>query len=181
MRYVALLRGVNVGGYGKVEMPRLKACVERAGFGSVRTFTNLGNVLFETEAQDRSRMVRKIETAIQAEFGFPIQVLLRSPKEIARITKAVPLDWVTDQRMTCNVMFLRPDVDSRGVLKQVPTQPGVEDLRYVPGALIWRIDRSNIGKSKVRKLIGSALYKNLTIRNINTVRKLDALLVSNRR
>ncbi|HLW16766.1 MAG TPA: DUF1697 domain-containing protein, partial [Actinomycetota bacterium] len=96
--------------------------------------------------------------------------------EIARVVKAVPKSWVTDPRMRCDVLFLWPDVDSRSVLKEVPSQPGVEDLKYVPGALIWRIDRAHVGRSKVRKVIGSKLYKNLTIRNINTVRKLNDLL-----
>lgn len=176
MRYVALLRGINVGGHGKVEMPRLKACFEAQGFKNVRTFTNLGNVLFDTNVRDRSRLVKKIEDAIEEEFGFRVAIVLRTPGEVARVAKAVPNSWVTDQRMRCDVLFLWPDVDSRSVLKEVQSQPDVEDLKYVPGALVWRIDRSKVGKSKVRKVIGSKLYKNLTIRNINTVRKLNDLL-----
>jgi len=176
VRYVALLRGINVGGHGKVEMPRLTACFEAEGFKGVSTFTNLGNVFFETGARDRSRLIKKVEAAIEKEFGFRVPVVLRTSGEIARVVKAVPKDWVTDQRMRCDVMFLWPDVDSRSVLKEIPSQPDVEDLKYVPGALIWRIDRAHVGKSKVRKVVGSKLYKNLTIRNINTVRKLNDLL-----
>ena len=176
MRYVALLRGINVGGHGKVEMPRLKACFEAQRFKDVSTFTNLGNVFFETGAGDRLRVIKKVETAIENEFGFRVPVVLRTSQEIARVVKAVPKTWVTDQRMRCDVMFLWPDIDSRSVLKEIPSQPDVEDLKYVPGALVWRIDRAHIGKSKVRKVIGSTLYKNLTIRNINTVRKLNDLL-----
>ena len=176
MRYVALLRGINVGGYGKVEMPRLKACFEARGLKNVSTFTNLGNVFFETGERDRSRVIKNVEGAIENEFGFRVPVVLRTAEEIARVVKAVPTRWVTDQRMRCDVMFLWPEVDSRSILKEVPSQTDVEDLKYVPGALVWRIDRAHIGKSKVRKLIGSTLYKNLTIRNINTVRKLHELL-----
>lgn len=157
-------------------MPRLKTCFETQGFKEVRTFTNLGNVLFETSARDRTRLLKKIEKAIEDEFGFRVAIVLRTPLEIARVAKAVPTSWVTDQRMRCDVMFLWPEVDSRKVLKEVSSAPGIEDLKYVPGALVWRIDRAKIGKSKVRKVIGSKLYKNLTIRNINTVRKLDGLL-----
>ncbi|HLW15773.1 MAG TPA: DUF1697 domain-containing protein, partial [Actinomycetota bacterium] len=61
MRYVALLRGINVGGHGKVEMSRLKACLERQGFKDVSTFTNLGNVFFETGGRDRSEWIKKME------------------------------------------------------------------------------------------------------------------------
>jgi uncharacterized protein (DUF1697 family) len=157
-------------------MPRLKACFEALGFKNVRTFTNLGNVLFEASARDKSRLIKKIEGAVEKDFGFRVSIVLRTPQEIARVVKAVPKGWVTDKRMRCDVLFLLPDVDSRSVLKEVPSQPDVEDLTYVPGALVWRIDRAKVGKSKVRKVIGSKLYKNLTIRNINTVRKLNDLL-----
>ena len=176
MRYVALLRGINVGGHGRVEMSRLKACLDAKGFKEVSTFTNLGNVFFDAGARERSRVVKKIEAAIENEFGFRVPVALRTKAEIARVVKAVPKRWATDQRMRCDVMFLWPDVDSRSVLKEIPSRPDVEDLNYVPGALVWRIDRAHVGKSKVQRVIGSKLYKNLTIRNINTVRKLNDLL-----
>ena len=66
--------------------------------------------------------------------------------------------------------------DSRSALRKVPVQKEFEDVKYVAGALIWRIDRADVGKSKVRKVIGSDLYKSLTIRNINTVRKIEELM-----
>ena len=157
-------------------MRRLKACFEKLGFKAVGTYINSGNVIFETTAKDRARLVKKIDAAIEKEFGLRAPVVVRTPSEIARVTKTAPKTWVTDQMMRCDVLFLWPDVDSRAVLKKVPARPDIEDLKYVPGALIWRIDRANVGKSKARKVIGSDLYKSLTIRNINTVRKLDQLL-----
>ena len=176
MRYVALLRGVNVGGNAKVEMARLKVCFERLGLTSVATYINSGNVVFETRATARARLIGKIERAIEGEFGFRVPLVLRTLDELARVTKSVPRTWVTDQRMRCDVMFLWPDADSRSVLRQVQVQPQLEDLKYIPGALVWRIDRADASKSKVGRVIGSDLYKALTIRNINTVRKLESLL-----
>jgi uncharacterized protein (DUF1697 family) len=176
MRYVALLRGINVGGKAKVEMARLKICFEGLGLGSVGTFINSGNVLFETGAKDRKRLIGKIERAIEKEFGFRVPLVLRTPAELARVTKSVPRTWVTDQRMRCDILFLWPEADSRSILGKVPVHLELEDLKYVPGALVWRIDRVDAGKSKVRKVIGSDLYKQLTIRNINTVRRLEELL-----
>jgi len=176
MRYVALLRGINVGGHAKVEMARLKKCFEGLGLESVETYINSGNVLFVTGAKDRKRLIRRIEGAIEEEFGFRVPLVLRTQAEVARVTKSVPRTWVTDQRMRCDVMFLWPEADSRSVVRKVPSHPELEDLNYVPGALVWRIDRADAGKSKVRAMIGSDLYKQLTIRNINTVRKLEELL-----
>ena len=176
MRYVALLRGINVGGKAKVEMARLKVCFEGLGLKSVGTYINSGNVIFETAAKDRKRLIGKIERAIEHEFGFRVPLVLRTLDELARVTTSVPPAWVTDPRMRCDVMFLWPEADSRSVLQKVPVHPEFEDLMYVPGALVWRIDRADAGKSKVGSVIGSDLYKQLTIRNINTVRKLEDLL-----
>jgi uncharacterized protein (DUF1697 family) len=176
MRYVALLRGVNVAGNSTVSMARLKACIEGLGFKNVATYINSGNVLFETTAKDRARLVKRIEGAIEKEFDFRVPVVVRAPADIRRITKAVPSSWATDKRMRCDVFFLWPEVDSRAVLRELPADPKIEDLKYVKGALVWRIDRAKVGKSKVRKVIGSDLYKSASIRNINTVRKLDELL-----
>jgi uncharacterized protein (DUF1697 family) len=176
MRYVALLRGINVGGHARAEMARLKVCLQSLGLESVGTYINSGNVLFATDAKDRKRLIGKIESAIEDEFGFRVPLVLRTLAELGRVTTSVPRTWVTDQRMRCDVMFLWPDADSRSIVGKVPINPELEDLTYVPGALVWRIDRADAGRSKVRRVIGSDLYKRLTIRNINTVRTLEELL-----
>ena len=132
--YVALLRGINVGGSSRVEMPRLKGCFEDLGFHRVRTYINSGNVLFETRAKDRTRLARRIEKAIEEEFGFSVRVLLRSAGELDRLVKAIPRTWTNDQRMRCDVMFLWREADSGTVLREIPAQRGLEDLRYIPGA-----------------------------------------------
>jgi uncharacterized protein (DUF1697 family) len=176
MRYVALLRGINVGGHARVEMARLRVCFEGLGLESVGTYINSGNVLFGTDDKDRKRLIGKIESAIEEEFGFRVPLVLRTLAELARVTRSVPRTWVTDRRMRCDVMFLWPEADSRSIVGKVPMNRELEDLKYVPGALVWRIDRADAGKSKVRTVIGSDLYKRLTIRNINTVRTLEELL-----
>ena len=176
MRYVALLRGVNVGGASKVEMPKLKKTFERLGYGDVRTYINSGNVLFDSNARDRRRLTRRIETGIESDLGMRVPVVVRSADEIDALVKAIPRRWVNDPRMRCDVMFLWPDVDRPEVLEQIPANPKVEDVRYVAGALIWRVDRANVGKSRVGRIIGTELYRGLSIRNVNTVRKLHELM-----
>src|SRR2546428_7664028 len=124
-------------------MARLRLCFEGLGFGSVATYINSGNVLFETGAKDRKRLIGRIERAIEEEFGFRVPLVLRTNAELTRVTKSVPRTWVTDKRMRCDVMFLWPEADSRSVLRTVPIDPRFEDLTYVPGALVWRIDRAD--------------------------------------
>ena len=78
--------------------------------------------------------------------------------------------------MKCDVLFLWRDVDSPAVLDGIDFDPEMEDVRYVPGAIIRRVDRENAGKSTLLRLVGTPLYRQLTIRNCNSARKLLELM-----
>lgn len=58
----------------------------------------------------------------------------------------------------------------------IRTNPAVDDLRYAHGAILWHIEKKNYTKSKMHDFIGTTLYKNMTARNVNTIRKLVTLL-----
>lgn len=173
MVYVALLRGINVGGKKRVEMARLRESFERMGFSDVQTYINSGNVIFR---HDRAPDESAIEKALESEFGFAIKVVVRDRKNIQAVVEALPDDWVNDATMKCDVMFLWAHVDGPEVLDQVTVKPGIDDVKYVDGALLWRVDRPNATRSGLNKIAGSELYKEMTIRNCNTVRKLGALM-----
>lgn len=170
--YVALLRGINVGGKSPVDMRRLATTFERLGLTGVRTYINSGNILF-TSSDDVHEA--PIEAAIAEDFGLEVPVLLRSADDLRRLTDAVPAQWVNDGTMKCDVFFLWPDVDRPSVLEQVPHRPEIEDVRYFPGAFVRRIDRASINRSPLTRIVGSEIYRRLTVRNINTVRKLRAM------
>jgi uncharacterized protein (DUF1697 family) len=179
MTYVALLRGINVGGNRKVEMAKLKLTFERLGFSHVKTLIASGNVIFVSGSDDKMGLTKKIEDAIEKDFGFPVAVVLRSLAEISDLVDAIPKDWVNDKEMKCDVMFLWNGIDNPELLDEFPTDPTIEDIMYVPGAIVWRVDRQNIGKSKVIKnTVGTELYRQLTVRNPNTVRKIHALMLA---
>jgi uncharacterized protein (DUF1697 family) len=175
--YVALLRGINVGGNNQVEMAKLKQTFERLGLANVKTFIASGNVIFRTEEQDPAILTRKIESAIKADFEMPIRVVLRDQKSMGQLVKAIPSSWVNDKEMKCDVMFLWEQVDNKAVLKQLPFDPTIEDVKYVPGAVIWRIDRVQVAKSRMLKIVGTKLHQQMTVRNPNTVRKLYELML----
>jgi uncharacterized protein (DUF1697 family) len=174
--YVALLRGINVGGKRQVEMKRLKTTFERAGMKDVQTYINSGNVVFSTETKARAELVRVLESAIQTDFGFPVQVFLRDTNDIRAIVDTMPDWWVDDKDAKCNVMFLSEDFDSKDTLELLTIKPGIDDVMYVPGAVLWRVERPNVTRSGMAKIVGTKFYTNMTARNCNTVRKLDALM-----
>ncbi len=174
MKYVALLRGINVGGKAKVEMARLKQTLEQLGLKNITTYINSGNVIYEATTNHIS--YQQIEKAIEKDFKISVPVLLRNQRQLDGLLTRVPDTWVNDQTMKCDVLFLWDEIDSQDVLKQIVHDSKIEDVKYVPGAVIWRIDRSNAAKGKLVKLVGTDIYKKMTIRNINTVRKLQQLM-----
>jgi uncharacterized protein (DUF1697 family) len=175
MKYVALLRGINVGGNNKVEMPRLKKLFEELDFKNVKTYINSGNIIFEAKGTPMV-LAKKIEKEIEKEFKFNIYVVIRDLKNIQKLDKAVPKEWVNDETMKTDVMFLWDDVDNKNVLKQVIIKPDIDDVKYLDGAIIWRVDRKAVTRSGLLKIVGTPLYKKITIRNVNTLRKLKELM-----
>jgi uncharacterized protein (DUF1697 family) len=176
MRYVGLLRGINVGGANLISMAELRSAFEDAGMGAVRTYINSGNVLFDTDIEDRDQLVGLLQQTILERTGVASDIQLRDENEIAAVIEAIPAEWTNDASMKCDVLFLQPDVDGAEILDELGPRPGIEDALYVRGAVVWRIDRENASRNRLTRIVGTPLYSRVTVRNCNTVRKLLELL-----
>lgn len=178
MQYVALLRGINVGGNNKVDMTRLKTVFESIDCSKVVTYINSGNVIFsDTRGQDE--LILLLENAIKNEFGFTVSVILRTFEQIETLEKKVPNDWTNDVRLRTDIMFLWDSIDDATILQKIVINPAIENVMYLPGALVWNIARENVTKGYGVKLVKSDIYKQMTIRNINTVRALYKKMQNN--
>jgi uncharacterized protein (DUF1697 family) len=176
MTYVALLRGINVGGTGKIDMRRLAAVFEAAGMTRVRTYINSGNVIFDSDLPRREQITAALEKAIEERFGFAVRVLVHDTDEIRSVVAALPADWANDDATKCDVFYLWPEADSPAILERLDFDPSMEDVRYTPGAVIRRVDRKNAARSKLTRIVGTPLYRQMTVRNCNTARKLLELM-----
>jgi uncharacterized protein (DUF1697 family) len=175
-RYVALLRGINVGGHGVVSMKDLKSCFEQLGLRDVTTYINSGNIIFTDSRTSVSALAQHIESGIRTYCGMDIRVVVKSRDDISRICKELPTHWVTDETMRTDVMFLWDDVDNPEAIARITINPAVDRLLHVKGAVIWSVDRKDYARSKLPKIVGTHIYKNMTARNANTTRKLLALM-----
>ena len=175
MIYVALLRGINVGGKTRVEMSRLKVLFEELGCKNISTYINSGNVIFSNERTPKE-LVPLIEEAILEEFGFPVRVVLRDRENIEKLCKEIPASWTNDTEQKTDVLFLWDEIDNKNILDRLRINPDIETARYIAGALVWNVGRENISRGGAIKIIGTDFYKHMTIRNINTVRKLNQLM-----
>jgi len=175
MIYVALLRGINVGGKNKVEMARLRQTFERLGLGEVRTYINSGNVIFTAETAG-DEITSLLEDAIERDFGLRHPVLVRDLEMIERVEKAIPEQWVSDSTMRTDVLFLWDEINSPSIIDDLPVREGVDRVVYVDGAVIWQVDIENINRSGRSRIVGGRIYKAATVRNANTTRKLAAMM-----
>lgn len=181
MVYTAFLRGINVGGNAIVAMAAIKEAFVALGLSDVRTYINSGNVIFSTRAMDTRRLTARIEKALEERTGMAIKVLVMDHKSLTNVVDAIPRNWVDDKAMRCYVLLLWKELDDRNILEKLPVAPGVDDVKYTPGAVIWHVDRRNLARSRMNRLVATPFYKQITARNANTMRKLKELTENGRK
>jgi uncharacterized protein (DUF1697 family) len=174
--FVALLRGVNVGGNNMISMASLKASFERMGFDNVSTYINSGNILFKTTQDDLRQLESKIEKMLTREHKLDCKVVVRSFAEIARLVENWPQDWDGDKAWKYNVIFLRHSIDSKKVLEALAPQPDIEQVVYYPGTLLWSAQIGALSQTRMQKLSSQKVFQDMTVRNPNTTRKLYDLM-----
>lgn len=176
MVYVALLRGINVGGKNKIDMKLLKETFVRVGMESVITYINSGNVVFTDIKYTKAEISRLLQKAISEDFQLDIKVLIRSINDFDHIMKILPGSWKNDKNMRSDVLFLWEEIDRETLLDELKIKPQIDTVMHVPGAILWMVDKENVTKSGLKKLVGTALYKNMTVRNVNTTRKIYEIM-----
>ena len=172
MIYLALLRGINAGGNNKLNMKELSLALSQAGLNKVATYINTGNIIFESSDLKAKDLERTVHDVILDKFKLDIKVLVKSHSDVRAVAQAIPDYWVNDSDMRCDVMFLWDNYSGEAASDSIQINKDVDNLIYSYNTLIWQIKRSDYHKSKMNKLIGTNIYKSMTVRNCNTVRKI---------
>lgn len=178
MVYVALLRGINVGGNNKIDMKLLKNAFELVGMTNVVTYINSGNIVFTCEDTTKQEIVNTLEECIVEHFGLKIKVLVLHLDDMKKVLQELPESWTNDEKMKSDVLFLWEEIDDASVLDKLVIRPEIDAVKYVPGAILWSVDKKNVTKSGMSKIIGSEMYRKVTVRNVNTTRKLYSLMLA---
>jgi uncharacterized protein (DUF1697 family) len=174
--YVALLRGVNVGGNSMISMRALKESFETMGFTHVTTYINSGNIIFTTKQNDPRKLETKIEQMLSREYQLNSKVVVRSLAEMEELVKGLPRSWNGDSSWRYNVIFLRHTIDSEEILTKLPANSDIEQLVYRPGALLWSAQVTQLNGTNLEKLSRQKIYQDMTVRNLNTTKKLYELM-----
>jgi len=179
--YVALLRGVNVGGSNIVSMTSLKQSFEQLGLEDVRTYINSGNILFRSAGSNAGALERRIDRVLDREHSLTSKAIVRSKAEMARVVKTIAARWKLDPRWKYNVMFLRRTIDSPSVLDGIALKSDIERVIYCPGTLLWSARLNGLSRTAMLKLAGQPIYQEMTVRGVNTTKKILELMRQMRR
>jgi uncharacterized protein (DUF1697 family) len=176
-RYVALLRGINVGGKNLIKMTELKACFESLGLESVVTYIQSGNILFSADEADQFQLTRRIEGALSKTFNYKSRVVVRSQKEMKNIVARAPTGFGSDPATyRYNVIFLKEPITATEAMKSVSTKEGVEQAFSGKGVLYFSILISKATQSHISRIASMPVYQSMTIRNWNTTTKLLSMM-----
>jgi len=168
-RYVALLRGVNVGGKNPIKMPALKACFEASGFEDVATYIQSGNVIFGSPDGRPAELTGRIEEMLASTFGLRLSLVLRSRAQMRAIVDRAPAGFGAEpNRYRYDVIFLKEPLTAREAMKTVSTKPGVDEAHAGTGVLYFSRLTSRASQSRLSTIVSMPIYQSMTVRNWNT-------------
>lgn len=175
-RYVALLRGINVGGKNPVPMADLREAFEEAGYTGVATYIQSGNVLFETD-RPSATLEDHLEALLERRYATPLTVVVRSHTQLQRVIEQAPEGFgAAPDTYHSDVVFLKGPLTSRQAMRVVEVRDGVDQAWPGRGVLYFARLSERRTQSRMNRIMGTPEYKQMTIRNWATTTKLLALL-----
>ncbi len=179
MKYVAFLRGINVGGKNKIKMETLREICVALGFQNVKTYINSGNLIFETVETDDKTLAEKLESAIEKAFALKIKVIVRTIAEIEDLISNNPFDGQFENDKDLHVFFLDAALtdEKRDLLLSNNNE---NEMFAVRNREIFCLLRVSVLESLMGKdYVGKKLKVWATARNWRTVSKILELMQIN--
>lgn len=175
--YLALLRGVNVGGNNMIKMSELKIALESDGFTDVSTYIQSGNVLFTSGEQGIDKLAEKVKNSLVKHFGIDVGVAVFSKDEWQQVVDGAPKWWGKDATWKHNLLAMLKPYDMEQVVAAYgELKPEIEMLLPGEGVLYQSLSLEKFGRTTGGKLAANPIYKRMTIRNYNTATKLLTLM-----
>ena len=175
-RYVALLRGINVGGNKQVAMADLRALLAGLGYTDVRTHLNSGNAVFTSAATEPAALASEIERGIQAALAMSVRCLVRSRDELRAVVDGNPLTEVATDGSRLAVLFLSESPDPALLAAHDPRDLAPETIRLGDRAIYHWCPDGFLAAPDVGGFVQKHWKATVTARNWNTVRKLAEMV-----
>lgn len=175
--YIALLRGINVGGNNIIKMVDLKSCFQSMGFTEVTTYIQSGNVIFKSSEEDKNILIEKIEQTLSGKFQYRSKIVLITHPFLKNVLENAPKDFGTSPDLyRYDVFFIKESLSAKKVMESVQIREGVDQAHQDNGVIYFTRLISKAGQSYLNQLIKIKIYKEITVRNYNTTSKLLALI-----
>jgi uncharacterized protein (DUF1697 family) len=175
VQYLALLRGINVGGKNLVKMADLRSAFEEMEFADVTTYIASGNVVFRAPRQNREKLAARLESELTNRFGVELKVVLLTAAQLRGVVEGAPRGFGAESDL-CDVIFIRKPLSAKKAFGLVETREGIDKAWQGRGVLYFSRLAAKASGSRLSKLAARPEYKNMTVRNWSTTRKLLALL-----
>lgn len=179
-KYVAFLRGINVGGHHKVPMAQLREEMEKLNFENVVTLLNSGNIIFDAIADESERLEKTISEQLEKAFGFPIPTILRKAEMIYKLIGNNPFrDIILTKDIRLYVSFLRKDTESAFQLPWTNDDYSFKIIDKTDGTIVSVLDLSVSKTIKGMEVLERYFGKDITTRNWNTINRVAKKLEAN--
>ena len=175
--YLALLRGVNVGGKNLVKMADLRVAVEAMGFDNVATYIASGNLLFTAPVQKRDELAARLESELSRHFGLQLKLVLLTESQLTTVVEEAPRGFGADTDL-CDVIFLRKPLTVKRAFGVLDLKEGVDRAWPGKGVLYFARLSTRASSSRISKVVMLPEYQDMTIRSWSTTTKLLALMRS---
>ena len=170
-RYVAFLRGINLGSTNKISMPELRAMAEDLGYTDVATYNNSGNLIFAS-SEKAAVLEQEISAVISHRFGTKTDVAVRTPAQLRKILAENPYPDGSPSQVT--VAFLTKPAPPEAKEKVAAMATAAEPFTFA-GSEVYVHYTNGMGRSKLAEKFSSVIGVSSTVRNLNTVTKVLAL------
>ncbi len=176
-KYIAFLRGINVGGHHKVPMADLRSELEKLKCENVVTILNSGNMIFDAPAVDLDKLEKTIAVQLEKAFGFPIPTILRSAEMILELLDDDPFKGIeVTKDIRLYVSFLQKDVDSELQIPWTSDDGSYKILRKIDRTIISVLDVSVTKTPKAMEVVEKNFGGDITTRNWNTIKRIEKKL-----
>lgn len=167
-KWIALFRGINVGGNNKLPMKELRDLVSELGFDDPKTYIQSGNLVFGSTEKDVAKLEKQIADAVEKRFGFRAFILIRKVVDIKHALDHNPFAKKVTEGKQCHIYFLEGDDGKydEAALKQLATETEEFALK---GDLLYLFAPEGVGNSKLAEKLPKYLPKRYTARNLNSV------------
>lgn len=176
-QFLALLRGINVGGKNLISKEDLKSCFEDLGLTNVRTYIQSGNLLFDSSTKAVGKLTQLVESELKHRFEYPAAAVIIPRANYRKAVANAPRNWGFDEDFKHNALFLLNGTNSQSLLKKLPPpKADIEQVTAEPGVIFWSISKEFQTRTSAMRLASSPEYKKVTVRNHNTVFRLMKML-----